>query len=415
MRTYWWNNLRTSTALITGALLLSVGLGCGYVLGERSSYGGVISDASQPQGVDFSPVWKTWHAIDDRFVPVAVASSTPVATSSSPDAIQERVWGMAAGLTASLNDPYSYFLPPSENKSFNDDMSGAFEGVGMQIDKKNMLLTVVSPIKGTPAEKAGIRSGDIILKIDGIDTSDMEVSDAVKRIRGPKGTQVTLLLKRESWTSAREIKVTRDVINVPEVTATAKPDGVFVISVITFTANSPDLFRNALRQFIESGDTKLVLDLRGNPGGYLDAAVDMASWFLPSGKPIVSEDYKGNSANIVHRSFGYDVFNKNLKMVILTDHGTASAAEILSNALSQYHIGTTVGTNTFGKGSVQELIPITSDTSLKLTVARWLGPNGEPIPKTGIAPDVQVELTDADLAAGRDPQMAKALDILSGK
>jgi carboxyl-terminal processing protease len=370
------------------------------------------SVAGEPQGVDLSPVWKAWQVINDDFVPAAVASTSPVA-STTAEADQERVWGMISGLAASLNDPYTFFLPPSESKEFSADMSGQFEGVGMEIAVKNEVLTVVAPLKGTPAEKAGIKSGDQILKINGDDTHGIDVSTAVQKIRGPKGSVVTLTVLRQGWSDPKEIKVTRDVISVPIVTTTARKDGVFVISVAEFTSNSSDLFRGALRDFVQSGYTKLVLDLRGNPGGYLDAAVEMASWFLPSGKVVVTEDYGTHADNIVHRSSGYDIFNSNLKMVILVDRGSASASEILADALRYYGVAKLVGDTTFGKGSVQELIDITPDTSLKLTVARWLGPDGKQIPPTGITPDVEVSLTDTDVAAGKDPQMDKAVEILN--
>jgi carboxyl-terminal processing protease len=292
-------------------------------------------------------------------------------------------------------------------------MSGRFEGVGMEIAVKDQVLTVVTPLKGTPAEKAGLRSGDLILEIDGDSTQDLDVDAAVKKIRGPKGTVVVLTVSRKGWTETREIEVTRDVINVPIVTTEARADDVFVISVATFTSSAPDLFRGALREFVQSGDTKLILDLRGNPGGYLDAAVDMASWFLPSGAIVVTEDYAGHTSNIVHRSSGYNVFNDHLKMVILVNKGSASASEILADALRHYGIGTLVGTNTFGKGSVQELVTITPETALKLTVARWLGPDGAQIPREGISPDVEVEITDEEFEAGEDPQMDKAAEILN--
>ena len=203
----------------------------------------------------------------------------------------------------------------------------------------------------------------------------------------------------------------RDVINVPIVT-TEKHGDVFVIEVASFTANSPALFRNALREFVESGDTKLILDLRGNPGGYLEAAVDMASWFLPTGQIVVTEDYANHQNNVVHRSRGYDVFNENLRMIILVNRGSASASEILALALKSHGKARLVGTATFGKGSVQELVDITSDTSLKLTVARWLGPNGEAIPHNGIAPDEEVSMTEDDVKAGKNPQLDKALELL---
>jgi carboxyl-terminal processing protease len=397
--------------LVLAALL--VGFGIGFLterqLVARGIGGSSVSGA--PEGVDFSPVWKAWRVIDEKFVPAAVASTTPVATTTK-DKNDERVWGMIGGLAASLNDPYTFFLPPQENEQFAQDMSGAFEGVGMEIAVKSEVLTVVSPLKNTPAERAGLKSGDAILKIDGKDTKGLDVTQAVKMIRGPKGTQVTLLVQREGWAAPKEIEVTRDVINVPIVETKVKGD-VFIISVATFTSNAPELFRNALREFVESGKTKLVLDVRGNPGGYLEAAVDMASWFTPAGKIIVSEDYDGHQPAIVHRSFGYNVFNQNLKMVILVNKGSASASEILSDALRFYGVGTLIGTNTFGKGSVQELVEISPGTSLKLTVARWLGPDGVQIPLEGIKPDIEVTISDEDIKAGKDPQMDAAIEYLA--
>lgn len=397
-------------------LVLVMGIGIGFAstyvwIGGASAAGIPIG---APSDVNFTPVWKAWRTIDEKFVPASVASTTAIA-STTEESNQQRVWGMISGMAESLGDPYTFFLPPVESKQFSDDMSGAFEGVGMEIAVRDQILTVVSPLKGTPAEKAGIKSGDKILKIDDVDTKGIDVSTAVKRIRGPKDTQVKLFMYREGWDAPREIKVTRDVINVPILTTKAREDGIFVIQLQSFTANSDDLFRGALREFIESGDTKLILDLRGNPGGYLESAVRMASWFLPLGKVVVTEDYAGHADNIVHRSLGYDVFNNNLKMVILVDRGSASASEILADALHYWNVATLVGTNTFGKGSVQELVPITEDTSLKITVARWLGPDGIHIPLEGITPDIEVKVSDEDTKAGKDPQMEKAVEILSTK
>lgn len=405
-------SMRTAAAALFVVLCISFGAGF-YVRGYvQSDVAQSVSDSSEPSGVDFSPVWKAWNLLNQNFVPAAVASSSPMATTTAAEN-QQKVWGMVSGLADSLNDPYTFFLPPTQNTQFASNMSGSFEGVGMEIDVKNGILTVISPLKGTPADLAGIKTGDQILKINGESTTGLDVTTAVSEIRGPKGTVVTLSMLRAGWAAPRDVKVTRDVINVPVVTTTARPDGIFVIALMEYTANSPDLFRNALREFVQSGDSKLILDLRGNPGGYLDAAVDMASWFLPSGDVIVTEDYAGHQQNVVHRSYGYDVFNKNLKMVILVDGGTASASEIFADSLHSYGIARLVGVNTFGKGVVQQLFPITDDTSLKITVARWLGPNGEQIPHTGISPDVDVPVTDADIKAGKDPQMDKAVQLLT--
>lgn len=413
MRTLRDKGLLTSTSLVLGAVILAVGFTGGILFSTKTTFGrDHLAAAGAPSGVDLSPVWKAWQIIDNKFVPAAVSSTTPVATTTA-EMNQEKVWGMIQGLATSLGDPYTYFLPPVENQEFADDMSGSFEGVGMEIAVRDTVLTVVSPLKGTPAERAGLKSGDQILKIDGESTAGIDTTAAVRKIRGPKGTQVTLNVYRAGWQEPKDIKVTRDVINVPIVTTKEAAPGVFVIQVSTFTSNAPDLFRNALREFIESGDTRLVLDLRGNPGGYLEAAVDMASWFLPSSRIIVTEDYDGHASNIVHRSLGYDVFNDNLKMIVLVDRGSASASEILADALRHWGVATLVGTNTFGKGSVQELVDITSDTALKVTVARWLGPDGAQIPTSGITPDVEVKVSDEDIAAGRDPQMDKAVELLN--
>lgn len=392
-----------------GFLVLALGVVLGVIL--VSGRGAAAQLSGPPQDVDFTPVWKAWQTIDEKFVPAAVATTTKVA-SSTEERNQERVWGMIQGLAESLGDPYTFFLPPKENEIFEEDISGAFEGVGMEIAVRDQELTIVSPLKGNPAERAGLKSGDHILKIDGESTKGLDISTAVSRIRGPKGTQVELLIVRDGFSEPRVFTVTREVINVPIVTTEKRPDGIFVIELQSFTANAPELFRKALREFVESGSRNLILDLRGNPGGYLEASVEMASWFLPQGRVVVTEDYGGNAASIVHRSRGYDIFNENLNMVMLVDRGSASASEILAGALHHYGIARMVGERTFGKGSVQELVEITSDTALKITVARWLAPDGEPIPLEGIAPDVEVKLTEEDREAGKDPQLEKAVELL---
>lgn len=404
-------SISRQAAIACGFALLAIGFGIGFVFAARAdSSGGIF--AEPPEDVDFSPVWKAWQMIDEKFVPAAVATSTRVA-SSTEEANQTRVWGMIQGLAESLGDPYTFFLPPKEKEIFAEDISGEFTGVGMEIAIRDKTLIVVSPLKGTPAERSGIKSGDRILEIDGEDTDGMDITSAVSRIRGPKGTQVTLLVMRVGFTEPREYKIAREVINIP-IIETDMRDDVFIIEVRSFTANSPELFRRALREFVESGRFRLVIDLRGNPGGYLEAAVEMASWFLPSGKIVVTEDYAGHSDNIIHRSRGYDIFNENLRMVMLVDRGSASASEIFAGALRHYGVGDMVGDSTFGKGSVQELVEITPKTSLKLTVARWLGPDDAQIPVGGLKPDLEVKRTDKDAEEGKDPQLDAALRLARG-
>ncbi|HUO56095.1 MAG TPA: S41 family peptidase [Candidatus Paceibacterota bacterium] len=406
--------LSLRSALSAATFFLVIGFGGGLLLSAHAAdtNTNLSGDAAEPSNVDFSPVWKAWSILNSNFVPDAVASTSPIATTTSA-LDQQEVWGMITGMADSLNDPYTFFLPPQQNSDFSSDMSGSFDGIGMQVDIKNDVLTVVSPLAGTPAAAAGIKAGDQIISIDGTSTEGVDVNTAVNEIRGPAGTQVTLTVVRQGWSAPKDFKITRATINVPIVTTSTEPGGIFVITVEEFTSNAPDLFRDALRSFVQSGDNKLVLDLRGNPGGYLDAAVDMASWFLPSGDVIVTEDSDGHQANIIHRSLGYDVFNKNLKMAILVDGGSASASEIFSDALRYYGVAKLVGTNTYGKGVVQELFPITDTTSLKVTVARWLGPDGLQIPHTGLVPDVEATTSDSMLQSGEDPQMQAAIQLLN--
>ncbi len=376
-----------------------------------------ILDKENPEfeAVSLKPFWETWKILDERFVKDKEDEDKEITT-------QDKIWGAIQGLTNSFGDPYTVFLPPSESAMFEDDIEGNFEGVGMEIGIKDNTLIVIAPLKDTPAERAGMQPKDKILEIDGKSTKNMDTTDAVKLIRGEKGTAVVLLIAREGEKESFEVSITRDVIDIPTIETEVKEgseirNGVFIIRLYSFTAVSPNLFREALRKFIQNGETdKLILDLRGNPGGYLEAATDIASWFLPIGKVVVTEDYGGKEANKIHYSKGYDIFNDNLKMAILVNEGSASASEILAGALQEYGKAILVGTQTFGKGSVQELIKITPETSLKVTVARWLTPNGNSFSHEGLKPDIEIEITEDDvdyIKSGGDPQLDKAIEALN--
>lgn len=357
----------------------------------------------QPALIDFSPLWKTWNVINEKFVP---ATTTDIVTD------EEKLYGAIQGLTNSLGDPYTVFLPPEDAEIFEADISGNFEGVGMEIGIRNNVLTVIAPLKDNPAERAGIKTGDKILKIDDKATDGMTIDKAVKLIRGEGGTAVRLTILREGEDELLEIEVVRGTIQIPTIDTKLRDDGVFVIQLYNFSAISSNLFREALREFINSGTDKMILDLRGNPGGFLEASIDMASWFLPTGKVVVTEDFGQNDEPRIHRSKGYNIFNQNLKMAILVNQGSASASEILAGALQQQGKAILIGTNTFGKGSVQELVKITPDSSFKVTIAHWLTPNGKSISDGGLAPDVEIEFTKKDFEAEKDPQLEKAVELL---
>lgn len=415
MRTFWRAHPKLKIVIGTVLLIVPAFVGGMFfgasrtgLLAAAAAYRGV-TPIGAPEDVDFAPVWRAWNVINERYVPGHIATSTASTTPNGFTDNQERVWGMIQGLAASLQDPYTVFLPPSDAEIFESDISGAFEGVGMEIAIRDGVLTVVSPMKGTPASRAGIKAADIIAKIDGQTTENMGVDEAIKLIRGPKGSVVKLLVYREGGSAeGTTISITRDVINIPAVDSLMRDDGVFVITIYSFSAVSPDKFREALQQFIDSGSHRLIVDLRGNPGGYLQAAVDIGSWFLPEGTIIVTEDYGTRAKSVPHRSIGYNIFTNELKMAILVDKGSASASEILAGALRHHGKAKLIGATTFGKGSVQELVNITPETALKITVARWLGPDGEQIPTTGIKPDIEVIPSEADIKAGRDVQMERA-------
>lgn len=349
--------------------------------------------------IDFAPFWKAWNILHEKY-----------AKENSSFNDQELVWGAVQGMANSLGDPYTVFFPPVEKKAFEEEVKGVFSGVGMEVGMRKNILTVIAPLKRSPAERAGVLPGDKIFKIDNKETINMTVDEAVKLIRGEKGTVVKITIVREGEEDVREFNITRDTINVPLVDTEIKSGKIFVIKLHSFSENSPNAIRTALREMINSGSEKLVLDLRSNPGGYLEAAVDISSWFLPMGKVTAREQFVGGKETL-YRSKGYDIFNK-LPMVVLINQGSASASEILAGALKEHGIAKLVGEKTFGKGSVQEFIPITHDTALKVTIARWLTPNGISISKEGLKPDYEVKFTKEDFEAGRDPQMEKALELL---
>ena len=404
---------RLKAAGVFAALVLAFGVGMYTGLSERVSelvsaqVQAPASGGVQPQGVDFSKFWQAWALLDKNFVETHSSSTAPNE--------QEKLYGAIQGLTESYGDPYTVFLPPAEAKQFNEVIAGAFGGVGMEMGTRDGKITVIAPLKDSPAERAGVRPGDVVVMVDATSTQGLSVDDAVKIIRGPKGTSVKLTLERASTTEPIVVSIVRDTIKVPIVDSSSR-NGVYTIALYSFSESSAELFRQELRKFVASGDKKLILDLRGNPGGYLEAAVQMASFFLPIGETIVTEDYKGKRANVAHRSLGYNVFaGKNLKMAILVDQGSASASEILAGALQQHDVATVVGTRTFGKGSVQQLLQLGGGAEIKITVARWLTPDGTNISDGGLTPDIKAERTAEDFKAGKDPQMEAALKWLKSQ
>ncbi|HEV8666830.1 MAG TPA: S41 family peptidase [Candidatus Paceibacterota bacterium] len=367
----------------------------------------VFNQVQQPSDVDMSQFWQAWSDLQDNYVVTHPSSTLPTT--------QQKVYGAIAGLADSYGDPYTVFFPPAQAADFTSEVTGSFAGVGMEMNQDDQgNLIVSSPLKGSPAAAAGVLSGDIILQIDATSTAGMSLDEAVAEIRGPVGSTVKLTIARKGETQPVVVSIVRQNIAIPEINDYARADGIYVIQLYTFTSNSADLFRDALRRFEQSGDTRLIFDLRGNPGGYLDQAVQMASYFLPVGDTIVTEDFEGKQDNVVNRSLGYNVFaGKNLHMAILVDQNSASASEIFSGALQQHGVAKLVGTRTFGKGSVQQVMDLGNGAELKVTIARWLTPNGQSIMGNGIQPDIAASSTTPDnVKNGQDPTMDAAANWL---
>ncbi len=401
------NNLKIKHAVLTFCLVvfaLVLGVYIGYKNKLVNETLASVSNFNLPKDIksnSFNQFFEVWNLIDERH---------PDSENINSD---ERIWGAIGGMVDSLEDPYTTFLKPEENENLNIDLSGEFFGVGMEVGVREEGLTVIAPLKDSPAEKAGVLAGDLILKIDNILTSDLDIDEAINLIRGEKGTVVTITIFRKGDDETKDIQITRDLVKLPFIeTEFRKEDNVFIIDLFSFNNKSIEKFEESMTEFKKSGADKLIIDLRNNPGGYLSAAIDISSLFLEEGKPIVIEKSKIEKYNKTYRSSG-NVVAGDYKVAVLVNGGSASASEIVAGALQQHGKAILVGTKTFGKGSVQELIPLENNTALKITIAQWLTPNGLSISKEGLTPDVEVDLDlEKFTKDGIDSQLEKAIESL---
>jgi len=316
-------------------------------------------------------------------------------------------------MVKALNDPYTVFFPPEDSKIFQEDVKGSFEGVGMEIGIRDNQLQVISPLEGTPAERAGIRAGDIIVAVNGTSTASIALEKAVKWIRGPKGSEVTLTIMREGWKEAKEIKIVRDTISIPAVRWELKENNIAYLKIYQFSGNAAFEFSKAAVEILNSPAEKIIIDLRNNPGGYLEVVQDIAGWFLKKDELVAIEDFGPNQEKTEYRSKGKGNFS-NYPVVILINQGSASASEILAGALRDNLGIKLIGERSFGKGSVQTLEQLRDGSSVKITVAKWLTPKGESISEKGLEPDIKLEMTEQDYESGKDPQLDKAIEIIKG-
>ena len=392
-----------------GAMLVAViCVALGYTLGSNraaqavvpAGEGHVINQGFVPPDVsddaDFATFWDVWRTVRAAYV-------------DQPVSEKNLYYGSISGMVASLNDPYSTYFTPEDAQAFDEQLAGSFFGIGAQLDVKDEQIVVVAPLPGTPADRAGLRTGDIIAAIDGASTETMSIDEAVSHIRGAKGTAVVLSILREGATEFQDFSIVRDEITIDSVTYTMRDDHIAVIAISMFNEDTSSLFAKAAESAVKDGATSIVLDLRNNPGGLLDSAIDLAGYWIPKGGTAVIEDVRGAQTKYPTSGSGS---LKDIPTAVLVNGGSASAAEILAGALQDTHEAMVIGEQTFGKGSVQEYHDLPDGGAVKITVARWLTPLGRSIDKQGIAPDSVVPLTIENVHANLDTQFNAALDFL---
>jgi len=357
-------------------------------------------DGKTIKNVDFNLYWQVWDTVKSTYV-------------DSEDISEEDMfYGSLEGMVKAIDDPYTSFLDPELSKRFNDDLSGSFEGIGAEIGIRDDVLTIIAPINGMPAQEAGLKSGDKVLSIDGKSTAGISIDKAVDTIRGKKGTDVTLTIYREGLDETKDITINRGIITIESVKTEMLENQIMLISISNFNEDTEAMFSKAIKEAKSKEVKGIILDLRNNPGGFLDSAIEIASEWVETG-PVVLEKFDEN--NITKYQARGLARLQDYKTVVLLNQGSASASEIVAGALQDYDEAIIVGEQSYGKGSVQSLEPFSDGSSLKVSVAKWLTPQGESISEKGITPDIEVEHTIEDFENDRDPQLEKAIEIIKNE
>ncbi|RME47539.1 MAG: S41 family peptidase [Chloroflexi bacterium] len=349
----------------------------------------------------FDLFWEAWDILRHNFY-------GPLPNS------EEMVRGAIRGVIDTLNDPYTAYAGPAEARLFEESLNGNFEGIGATVEKRDGQIVIVAPLPNTPAERAGLRTGDIILAVDGEPLLDADLWQAVAKIRGPRGTRVTLTVLRPGQSEPFEVTIQRERIEIPVVESRIIRENGAVIAYIKlfrFSNNAPRRFRSELRQLLSENPQGVILDLRDNPGGYLHVAVQIASEFIGEGL-ILTERGKNEEREHPAQPGGLLTGQNALPLAVLVNRGSASASEIVAGAIQDHHRGVLIGETTFGKGSVQISHDLSDGSNLRVTTARWFTPNGRQIHELGLEPDIAVPRTDEQIDAGVDPQLDRAIQYL---
>jgi carboxyl-terminal processing protease len=406
--------LKVLAAIFVLALVFSSGVGGGIVIDRQITRMSSQTSTQQDQGLDYSLIKQAWNTIDKVYVDRSAVNQ------------QSLTYGAISGMVTALGDTgHSTFLTPEMVKSEHNFTQGQFEGIGALLEMKDGRPTIVAPFDGSPAQKAGVKPGDVILKVNGNDISGQSLTEIVSQVSGPAGTQVTLTLMNPNTGLTRDVTITRAKIQIHNVSWHMLPGTTLAhIRITAFSNGATDDLKKALEAAKAQGATGIVLDLRNDPGGLLNEAVTVASQFLSSGNVMLEKDAQGNIKPLPVESGG---IAPNIPMVVLINNGTASAAEIVSGALHDAKRAQLIGETTFGTGTVLNEFPLSDGSALLLATEEWLTPNGTSFWHKGIQPDIQVSLptnvspvipdqeqgmTAQQLQNSQDTQLLKGIQIL---
>jgi len=387
--------------IISTIIIVLVLFSAGYLVGHKNlifekNFRPVLANRElfKPRSVDFGIFWQAWNQIQEKYVGEADQ--------------QKMVYGAISGMVQSLGDPYSLFMEPGFSKTFLEDLSGEIQGIGAEISLKDNKLVVISPLSGSPAERAGLKPNDQIVKIDDNLSDGLLLEEAISKIRGPSGSKIKLWITRDSWSEPKLFEIKREKITIKSVEWQIKADNIGYIKISQFGEDTTKLAKQAAQEFKNKNVKAVILDLRHNPGGYLESSVEVASLFMREGV-VVKEKYK--DGHIDEEKTTQAPILAQEKLIVLIDGGSASASEIVAGALQDTGRARLIGEKTFGKGSVQNLENLGHDATLRLTIAKWLTPKDRVINGHGIDPDIKVELTENDIQNNRDSQLDKAMEL----
>lgn len=400
-RAFLNNTLVVCGIILSGVILIGAGFYAGYDYGGSVPKNIVVQgvsniDSKSTGNLDFSIFWQAWDLLKTNHIKGAEIKD------------QDMIYGAISGLVGSVDDPHTVFFKPDDSQKFVEDIQGEFGGIGAELSVKDDFIVVVAPLENTPASRGGIKAGDKILEIDHMPVLKADVNEVVKKIRGEIGTAVVLTILSNGDKLPHEISLVRETITVPTLKWEIKNNDIAYVQLFSFNEKAPYLFyKTALAMML--GDMKgMVLDLRNNPGGYLEVAVNIAGWFFDKGQLIVSEKFR-NGEEMKFTSNGTGAF-KDFPIVVLVNKGSASASEILAGALRDNRNIKLIGETTFGKGTVQEMEALKDGSQIKMTIAKWVMPSGHIIEQNGLKPDIEVKITEKDIEAKKDPQLDRALE-----